>query len=190
MPVDNSAVSNYIRGLYAYQPLSLEEEERLAGMIQAGDQNALNKLVTHNLRFVVSVIKNTPAWHHGSVPFEDLISMGNEALIRAAQKWRPKNGARFITYAKPFIQKGVRRAMDNEERMIRIPVNIAQDIRKMMYHERALTQELGRAPSDDELANMLQIHPSKIDDLREYMMREPTSLESFNPEKFQEDHDE
>lgn len=190
MPVDTSAVSNYIRGLYAFQPLTLQEEERLAGMIQAGDQNALNKLVQHNLRFVISVIKSTPAWHHGNVPFEDLISMGNEAMLRAARRWQPKNGAKFITYAKPFIIKGVRRAMDNEERMIRIPVNVAEEIRRMMYYERTMTQELGRAPTDDELANALESHPNKIVNLREYMMREPTSLESFNPEKFQEEHDE
>lgn len=190
MPADSSAVSNYIRGLYAYKPLTLEEEERLSGMIQSGDPVALERLVNHNLRFVISVVKNTPAWHHNNVPFEDLISMGNEALMRAAQKWRPRNGARFITYAKPFIIKGVRRAMDNEERMIRIPVNIAEDIRRMMYHDRALTQALGRQPTDNELAEALLVHPHRVGTLREYMSREPTSLESFNPEKFQEESDE
>ncbi len=190
MPNDSSAVSNYLRGLYAYQPLPLAEEERLAGMIQAGDKNALDKLVRHNLRFVVSVIKSTPAWHHGSVPFEDLIAMGNEALLKAAHKWRPRNGAKFITYAKPFIIKGVRRALDNEWNMIRVPVNVAEEIRRMKYHERAMTQDLGRDPTDEELADALEIHVKKISNLREYLQREPTSLETFNPEKFQEDADE
>lgn len=190
MPNDSSAVSIYLRGLYAYQPLPQHEEERLAGMIQAGDSNALDKLVRHNLRFVVSVIKSTPAWHHGSVPFEDLIAMGNEALLRAARRWRPKNGAKFITYAKPFIIKGVRRALDNEWNMIRVPVNVAEEIRRMKYFERVLTQEAGRDPTDEELANRLEVHVSKIASLREYLQREPTSLETFNPEKFQEDNDE
>ena len=87
-------------------------------MVQAGDGRALEKLVRHNLRFVVSVVKETPEWHHGNVPFEDLLAIGNEALLKAARKWVPRNGARFATYARPFIVRGVRRALDNEWSMI------------------------------------------------------------------------
>lgn len=190
MSNDSSAISNYLRGLYSYQPLPLEEEERLSGMIQAGDQKALDKLVRHNLRFVVSVIKGTPTWHHGGVPFEDLIAMGNEALLKAARKWRPRNGAKFITYARPFIIKGVRRALDNEWSMIRLPVNVAEEIRRMKYGERVLTQELGRDPTDDELCEQQGIHPKRLAILRDYLQREPTSLETFSPEKLQEEYDE
>ena len=192
MSAPKSGISNYLGRLYASQPqtLPLEEEERLAGMIAAGDNAALEKLVRHNLRFVVSVVKETPAWHHGVVPFEDLIAMGNEALFKAARRWVPKNGARFATYAKPFIIKGVRRALDNEWSMIRVPVNVAEEIRRMKYNERLLLQELGRDPTDAELANRMRIHTSKIDELRSCIMREPTSLESFNQEKFQEESEE
>jgi RNA polymerase primary sigma factor len=177
-------------GLHNVQPLPLEEEERLAGMIAAGDRAALEKLVRHNLRFVVSVVKETPAWHHGSVPFEDLIAMGNEALLRAATRWVPQNNARFATYAKPFIIKGVRRALDNEWSMIRVPVNIAEEIRRMKYTERAMSQELRREPTDNELADRMRVHVSRIDELRACMTREPASLESFNQEKFQEESEE
>ena len=183
-------MSNYLAQLYSVQPLPLAEEERLAGMIAAGDRAALDKLVRHNLRFVVSVVKETPAWHHGAVPFEDLIAMGNEALLKAARRWVPKNGARFATYAKPFIVKGVRRALDNEWSMIRVPVNIAEEIRRMKYSERVLLQELGRQPTDAELANKMRVHVSRIDELRSLISREPTSLESFNQEKFQEESEE
>ena len=172
------------------QPLPLEEEEKLAKMIAAGDHAALEKLVRHNLRFVVSVVKETPAWHHGSVPFEDLLAMGNEALLRAARKWVPKNNARFATYAKPFIIKGVRRALDNEWSMIRVPVNIAEEIRRMKYTERALSQELGREASDLEVADRMQVHTSRVTELRTVISREPTSLETFNQEKFQEESEE
>jgi RNA polymerase primary sigma factor len=185
-----SSISGYLSGLHSSQPLPLEEEERLAGMIQAGDSRALEKLIRHNLRFVVSVVKETPAWHHGSVPFEDLLGIGNEALLRAARKWVPKNGARFATYAKPFIVKGVRRALDNEWSMIRVPVNIAEEIRRMKYTERVMTQEMGRDPSDLELSDRLMVHPSRLTELRSFMAREPTSLESFNQEKFQEESEE
>jgi len=190
LPSDRSAISSYLGRLYSVQPLPLAEEERLAGMIAAGDNAALDKLVRHNLRFVVSVVKETPAWHHGSVPFEDLIAMGNEALIRAAKKWTPKNGARFATYAKPFILKGVRRALDNEWSLIRVPVNVAEEIRRMKYTERVMGQELGREPTDAELADRLKIHVSRLDQLREHITREPASLETFNQEKFQEESEE
>ena len=190
MAATNSSVSRYLGQLYSVQPLPLEEEERLAGMIAAGDSVALEKLVRHNLRFVVSVVKETPAWHHGAVPFEDLLAMGNEALLKAARRWVPKNGARFATYAKPFIIKGVRRALDNEWSMIRVPVNVAEEIRRMKYLERSLSQEMGREPTDLELADKMRVHVSKIDELRSFILREPTSLESFNQEKFQEESEE
>lgn len=185
-----SSISGYLAGLHSSQPLPLEEEQRLAGMIQSGDSRALEKLVRHNLRFVVSIVKETPAWHHGSVPFEDLLAIGNESLLKAARKWVPKNGARFATYAKPFIIKGVRRALDNEWSMIRVPVNIAEEIRRMKYTERVMTQEMGRDPTDAELSDRLRVHTSRISELRSFIVREPTSLESFNQEKFQEESEE
>lgn len=185
-----SGISNYLGKLYSVQPLPLEEEERLAGMIAAGDQVALEKLVRHNLRFVVSIVKETPAWHHGSVPFEDLLAMGNEALTKAAKRWTPKNGARFATYAKPFIIKGVRRALDNEWSLIRVPVNIAEEIRRMKYIERVLSQELKRDPTENEIADRMRVHSSRVAELRSVITREPASLESYNQEKFQEESEE
>ena len=185
-----SSITNYLGGLYNIQPLSNEEEETLSKMIQAGDRRALDKLIQHNLRFVVSVVKEMPSWHHGGVPFEDLLAIGNEAMLKAARRWRPKNGARFATYAKPFILRGVRRALDNEWSMIRIPVNIAEDIRRMKYIERVMTQEMGRDPTDIELCDRLKMHRTKLEELRSYISRQPTSLESFNQEKFQEESEE
>lgn len=190
MTKNKTTLSNYIKGLYQYAVLPIEEEERLSGMIQAGDPAALDKLVRHNLRFVVSVVKETPAWHHGGVPFEDLIAMGNEGLFRAAKKWVPKNGARFATYAKPFILKGVRRALDNEWSMIRVPVNMAEEIRSMKYAERVLVQRLGRDPTAKELADELVVHEKRVIELREVISQQPVSLEAFNQEKFQEESDD
>lgn len=185
-----SSLFSHLRGLQSIAPLTTAEEEQLSGMIQSGDSRALEKLVRHNLRFVVSVVKETPTWHHGSVPLEDLLAIGNEAMLKAARKWVPKNGARFVTYARPFIIKGITRALDNEWSMIRVPVNIAEEIRKMKYNERVMTQELCRDPTDAELAERLRVHVSRIADLRSFMLREPTSLESFNQEKFQEESEE
>lgn len=190
MTAANSPIANYLSQLYATKPLSKEEEVRLAGMIATGDKAALDRLISHNLRFVVSVVKEMNSWHNGSVPIEDLIGLGNEALIKAAKRWKPKNNARFITYAKPFIEKGVRRGLDNEWSLIRIPVNVNQEIRKMKYTERVMTQELRRPPTDAELCDRLEMHPKRLDRLRECIQGEPTSLESFDPEKFQEESEE
>lgn len=187
---DKNALSDYLRSLYNVHPLPLEEEEELSRRIQAGDDLALDKLIKHNLRFVVSVIKDTPAWHHGSVPMEDLLAMGNEALLKAGKRWVPKNNARFATYAKNFILKDVRRGIDNYGNLIRIPVNVAEEIRKMKYTERVLAQKLGREPKTEELADALEVHENRINKLRALIMREPVSLDAYNQEKFQEDNDE
>ncbi len=187
---DKTALSDFIRGLYRYPVLSKEEEARLSKMVQAGDRAALDKLVRHNLRFVVSVVKEMPSWHHGGVPFEDLLAMGNEALLQAARRWVPRNGARFASYARPFIVKGVRRALDNEGLMIRIPVNMAEEIRRMKYTERVLTQDLKREPSAQEVADRMKIHAGRVSELREVMSREPSSLEAYNQEKFKEESEE
>lgn len=186
----DSALSAYLQRLYKIETLPLEEEMRLAGMIRHGDHAALEKLVRHNLRFVVMVIKETPAWHHGQVPFEDLIAMGNEALVRAARKWVPKNGARFATYAKGFILRGVRRGIDNEWMLVRIPVNVAEEIRRMKYVERKMSQSLSRPPTDAELADRLKIHPSRLVELRSMSAMEPVPMDDNKTEKYQEESEE
>jgi len=187
---DRTTLSSYMRSLYAYQPLPTEEEHKLAGMIQSGDPSALDRLVKHNLRFVVSIVKETPEWHHAMVPFEDLIAMGNESLFRAARKWVPKNNARLATYAKPFIIRGVRRGIDNEWGLIRIPVNIAEEIRRVKYAERSLMQRLGREPTNAEVADEARTHPSRVVELNNLIARGPVSLEAFSPEKFKEEDEE
>jgi RNA polymerase primary sigma factor len=190
MQSERNALSDYLRSLYNIKILEREEEEELSRKIQAGDAMALDKLITHNLRFVVSVIKDTPAWHHGTVPIEDLLAMGNEALLKAGKRWVPKNNARFATYAKNFILKDVRRGIDNLGNMIRIPVNLSEEIRRMKYTERVLSQKLGREPKLNELADALEMHEKHITKLRSLLIREPISLDAYNQEKFQEDSEE
>jgi RNA polymerase primary sigma factor len=187
---DRTALSDYIRVLYRHPVLPVQEEERLSGMIQAGDNAALDKLVRHNLRFVISVVKDMPIWQNGSVPFEDIVAIGNESLLKAARKWVPRNGARFATYAKPFIVKGIRRTLDNEWSMIRVPVNILEEIRRMKYLERVLSQELRREPTQAELANRMKVHESRIVELQNLLTLEPVSLEAYNQEKFHEESEE
>jgi RNA polymerase primary sigma factor len=166
--------------LYEYEPLSHEEEIVLSERIQSGDMMALEKLVTHNLRFVVSTIKATPMWQHSSVPMEDLLGFGNEELINAARKWKPKNNARFVTYAKKFIIRGVNRAVANTSNLIRLPVNWIEEIRRMKYAERLLSQELGRVPTSKELADKMGVPVKQINHVQTLLLKEPISLDVVN----------
>ena len=188
--IDNDILSDYLQSLYGIEPLSVQQEHQLATLIQAGDEQALDKLVLHNLRFVVYVVRQMTAWNHGKVPVEDLVSMGNEALLISAKRWKPKNNARFATYAKPFIEKGVRRELDNTANLIRLPINIMEAIKRMTYQERALTQILGRKPKTNELAKVLGVPDKKISELQNLMAREPISIEHLNTERFVDEQDD
>jgi RNA polymerase primary sigma factor len=177
---NRSALSDYLKLLYEYEPLSQEEEIALSERIHSGDMMALEKLVTHNLRFVVSTIKATPMWQHSSVPMEDLLGFGNEELINAAKKWKPKNNARFVTYAKKFIIRGVNRAVANTSNLIRLPVNWIEEIRRMKYAERLLSQELGRVPTSKELADKMGVPVKQINHVQSLLLKEPISLDVVN----------
>lgn len=180
MRTNRSALSDYLKLLYEYEPLSHEEEITLSERIQSGDMVALEKLITHNLRFVVSTIKATPMWQHSSVPMEDLLGFGNEELINAAKKWKPKNNARFVTYAKKFIIRGVNRAVANTSNLIRLPVNWIEEIRRMKYAERLLSQELGRVPTSKELADKMGVPVKQINHVQTLLLKEPISLDVVN----------
>jgi RNA polymerase primary sigma factor len=187
MAKENDILSDYLNTLYGIEPLPIEEEHELAKRIAAGDDAALDRLITHNLRFVVYIVRNMTAWHHGKVPVEDMVAMGNEALFTAARRWVPKNNARFATYAKSFIEKGVRRDLDNTANLIRLPINIMEQMKRLNYVERSMTQSLGYKPKSCELAKILGISEGEVHLIKSYVSREPVSLDNINQEKFMEE---
>jgi RNA polymerase primary sigma factor len=176
----NDFLTDYLQSLYGIPVLTNEEEYELAERIANGDDYALEKLIKHNLRFVVYTVSKMTAWNHSRAPQEDLIGMGNEALFKAARGWTPTNGARFATYAKPFILRGVERGLDNTENLVRIPIKVREEIRKMTYTERALTQTLGRTPTIQELSTILNKTQKRINQLKFYLLQEPSSLDALN----------
>ena len=181
-------LNQYLQGLFGIEPLTVEEEHELASRIQAGDEKALDKLVKHNLRFVVYLLKQTSAWNHGNTPVDDLINIGNEQLVKAARRWTPTNNSRFATFARSFILKGTRRELDNTTHMIRLPVNISEQIKKMNYLERTLGQVLGRKPKAHEVATMMGVGEDKVIQLQAYLTREPVSLDAINENSLEEDN--
>ena len=93
--------SYYLKSLYGIKVLTTEEEHELARKIQEGDDDALEKLVTHNLRFVPHVVTKMTAWQHSKMPMEDILAIGNEMLLIAAKRWKPYKDVPFAGYARP-----------------------------------------------------------------------------------------
>jgi RNA polymerase primary sigma factor len=187
---NNDIKSDYLKSLYGIRTLTLEEESELAQRILQGDDDAVEKLVTHNLRFVPHVVTKLTAWQHGKTPMEDILAIGNEMLLVAAKRWKPMGNIRFSAFARPFIERGVRRELDNTANIIRLPVNIMEGLKKMNYNERALSQVLGRKPTVGELATILGTTPAKVHQLKGYISREPISLDNIEHDKHFEENDE
>jgi len=171
--------------------LPLAYEHELGHRIAKGDEDAYDELVRHNLLLVPYMVSSKmTAWHHGKTPMDDLIQMGNEALLLAARRWKPTKGVRFSSYACAFIRRFVLRELNNTENVIRLPVNIMEAIKKMRYEEQALSQILGRAPTTSELAKVLNVSTGRVHQLESYLTREPISLDALENEKFNEENEE
>jgi len=184
--------TDYLQGLMKRDipRLTTKEEHELARQIQEGDDDALEKLVYHNLPFVLHVVTKMTVWEHGKTPQEDIIAIGNEMLLMAGRRWKPHANVPFAGYARPFIERGVRRELDNTSNAIRLPINIMEELKRMNYNERALSQVLGRKPSVTELATILNTKPERIHQLRGYVSREPISLDNMDHDKQHEENDE
>ena len=189
---DNDIKTDYLQGLMKMDipRLSTKEEHELARRIALGDDQALEKLVYHNLPFVPHVVTKMTAWQHGRTPMEDMLAIGNEMLFIAAKRWKPYENVPFAGYARPFIERGVRRELDNTSNAIRLPINIMEELKRMNYNEQALSQVLGRKPTATELATILNTTTKRIHQLKGYLTREPISLDNLNNENPHEESEE
>jgi RNA polymerase primary sigma factor len=189
---DNDIKTDYLQGLMKMDipRLTTKEEHELARRIGLGDDQALEKLVYHNLPFVPHVVTKMTAWQHGRTPLEDIIAIGNEMLLIAARRWKPHKNVPFAGYARPFIERGVRRELDNTSNTIRLPINIMEELKRMNYNERTLSQVLGRKPTVAELATIVGVSATRIHQLKGYISREPISLDNLNNENLQEESEE
>jgi RNA polymerase primary sigma factor len=191
MANENDIKTDYLQGLMKkdIKRLPVAEEHALAQRIADGDDIALEKLVYHNLPFVLHVVTKMSVWEHSRIEQEDIIAIGNMKLLEAARRWKPHKNVPFAGYARPFIERGVRREIDNTANTIRLPINIVEDIYRMNYNEQVLTQMLGRKPNVHELAKILDCKPEKIHRLRGCVNREPISLDNLNNND-NEEHEE
>ncbi|MFQ5921411.1 MAG: RNA polymerase sigma factor RpoD/SigA [Anaerolineales bacterium] len=140
---------------------------------------AREHLLTANSRLVISVAKK---YLGRGVPFADLIQEGNIGLIRATKKFEYRRGLKFSTYATWWIRQAVTRAIADQGRTIRLPVHMGDQINRLLRATHSLTQELGRTPTDAELAEALDVPREKIEDMRQ-VAQLPLSLETPTSEE-------
>jgi RNA polymerase primary sigma factor len=129
------------------------EERRLARKVRRGDEKAAERLVTANLRFVISYVKKYQG--HG-LDLSELVAIGNEGLLKAVKKFDPDQGVKFISYAVWWVRQAVLKALAEQTRSVRIPLNQNSQLIRMSRTETYLSQELGREPTDNEIAQALE----------------------------------
>jgi RNA polymerase primary sigma factor len=167
-------VRMYLKEIGRVSLLTAQDEVTLAKAIEAGDMEAKQRLTEANLRLVVSIAKK---YIGRGMSFLDLIQEGNMGLIRAVEKFDYHKGYKFSTYATWWIRQAITRAIADQARTIRIPVHMVETINKLVRVSRRLLQELGREPSDDEIAEEMGITPEKVREIIK-VSQDPVSLET------------
>lgn len=164
-----ASVGIYLDEITAYSPLSRGEEAELARRIQAGDAQALGKLVESSLKFVVSIAKN---YQGQGLPLSDLISEGNVGLIKAAQRFDETRGYKFISYAVWWVRQAIMQALAEHARVVRLPLNRLNKLGQISHATEALQRKLGREPSMKELANALKLTEKQLADFMQHQAHE------------------
>ncbi len=150
----SKSLDKYLQDISKLPMITAEEEVELAQRIKTGDQKALDKLVTANLRFVVSVAKQ---YQNQGLSLSDLINEGNAGLVKAAKRFDETRGFKFISYAVWWIRQSILQAIANQARIIRLPLNKIGSISKIRKAYSYLEQQHERAPSNHEIANNLDL---------------------------------
>jgi RNA polymerase primary sigma factor len=164
----------YVRQIGGGPLLTREEERELARRKDEGDEAAKRQLIESNLRLVMAITRN---YTKANVPLLDLIQEGNLGLIRAVEKFDYRLGYKLSTYATWWIRQAITRALADQGRTIRLPVHVADQVRRLLRARRQLAQKLNREPTLPELAKETQQTEERVRELLE-LMETPVSLET------------
>ena len=156
---ESDALECYLREISALPQLTSEEEADLAVRIQNGDKAALDRLVSCNLRFVVSVAKRYPSVH---LSLSDLINEGNVGLINAAQRFDPTRGFRFTTYAVWWVRQAIILAIISEGRIVSLPERLQDAGLLVVQFSETFQQKHERMPTTEEIAEALNMQPTQV----------------------------
>lgn len=168
-------VKVYLKDIGTAQLLTSEQEVELAKRILNGDERAKKELSEKNLKLVVSIAKKYV--NRSNMQFLDLIQEGNMGLLKAVEKFDYTKGFRFSTYATWWIRQSITRAIADQARTIRIPVHMVETIHKLSRVSKQLMQELGRDPSNAEIAEKMGITEQRVCEIQK-IAQDPVSLES------------
>ena len=157
---ESRSLNSYMNEVRTYGSVTADEEVELAGRIAAGDSVALDQLVKANLRFVISVAKQYQGY---GLTLQDLINEGNFGLIKAASRFDPSRGFKFISYAVWWIRQSIIHAISTQARMVRLPQNKMAELRKIQEAGIKLAQEFGREPTSEELAQSMGTSAAAIE---------------------------
>lgn len=154
-----SPLETYLREINETALLSAADEQKLAAAIAAGDMSARDRMVRANLRLVVNIARG---YSGKGLSLQDLIEEGNLGLLRAVEGFDPAMGTRFSTYASYWIKQSIKRALVNTAKTIRIPAYMVELLAKWRRANAKLTDELGRAPTQEEIAHFLELPKKKL----------------------------
>ena len=156
---ETASLDKYLQEIGKVDLITADEEVELAQKIKAGDQRALEKLTKANLRFVVSVAKQ---YQNQGLTLPDLINEGNLGLIKAAQRFDETRGFKFISYAVWWIRQSILQALAEQSRIVRLPLNKIGSINKINKAYALLEQEHERAPSAEEISEVLDMSEGDV----------------------------
>ncbi len=160
-------LQTYLREIGRSALLTAEEERDLSRRIHRGDEAARERMIRCNLRLVVSIAKN---YMDRNTPLLDLIEEGNLGLLRAVERFNPRRGVRFSTYAAWWIRQAIRRALSAQGRQIHVPGHVQDLVSKWRRAESSLRAKLGRDPSPEEIAGSMRIRRGQSDAVRKALL--------------------
>ena len=172
--MDTTPLADYLSDLKRHPLLTREEEQRYARAARAGDEQAKEKLVNSNLRFVVNISRQ---YQNRGIPLSDLISEGNIGLLKAVEKFDPERGFHFTTYAVWWIRQSIMKALEAQSRSIRLPAHAASVVERIGWARSELRQRMRREPTTDQIALFLDLPEKRVAELLS-VSRDPLSLES------------
>ena len=169
------ALGAYLKEIGEIPLLTRADEVRLGKRIKKGDRAAREQMIRANLRLVVKIAHDYSGL---GLPLLDLISEGNIGLMKGVERFDPTRGTKFSTYGAWWIKQAVRRALANQSKTIRLPVHLVDKLAKMRRIAMQLSDELGREPTDEELAKEIGVTAQRVAQLRRISMR-PASLNAM-----------